>query len=145
MKANTLIIDYRYELPWQKRYASNVCTAGLWLTWGLLWQPVLSSLGLLDLERDALIQQVAQLMLSILQNGFSALVACGLSLWLWTNYIPAHSIQTMQPAPLNQFTEHFQLEPVMLTQSRQAKIVTVYHDQEGKIVDLQAHSHHPAS
>ncbi|MEW9149879.1 poly-beta-1,6-N-acetyl-D-glucosamine biosynthesis protein PgaD [Acinetobacter indicus] len=57
MKANTLIIDYRYELPWQKRYASNVCTAGLWLTWGLLWQPVLSSLGLLDLERDALIQQ----------------------------------------------------------------------------------------
>ena len=54
MKANSLIIDVRRQLPWHKRYFSTTTTAMMWAGWLLLWRPFILVWVLIELQKRIL-------------------------------------------------------------------------------------------
>ena len=137
MKNNALIIDLRSQMPWHKRYVSNTTTAMLWAVWLLLWRPVMIIVGILGVQKPQIVQQFVQMFTHVLENGFTALIACAISLWLWSNFVSSKSVKPTQNKTLDDYAQYFELSPSQLQQARQDQVLTVYHNAEGKIVAIK--------
>lgn len=133
MKAESLIIDLRKQLPWHRRYFSTTKTAMLWAFWLLLWRPIVILVGYLSLEKPQLIHYFFEAFAKALENGLIALIACAVSLWLWSNFVPAKTKKEMEPKSTQDYADHFNLNVEALVHSRQQKISTVHHDADGRI------------
>ena len=138
MNIQSVIIDIRHQLPWQKRYLTTTSTLMLWGAWLLLWQPLMISLGLLEHHHNHyLIDQVLQVFWHVLENGFIAILACALMLWLWSNFIPAKSVKYTQVKGIQDYAAHFELAAEQIHVSRTKQVVTVYHNASGQIVHIE--------
>ena len=109
----------------------------LWAGWLLLWQPLMISLGVFDQHNHQLVNQIMHVFWSVLENGFVAIMACALMLWLWSNFIPAKSIKYVQVKGITDYAAHFELSAEQIHRSRQQKIVTVHHDESGQIIRIE--------
>ena len=137
MNTQSIIIDVRRQLPWHQRYLSNTSTVLLWGVWLLLWQPLMVSLGFGQYVNDHLVDQILHVFFGVLENGFIAILACALMLWLWSNFIPAKSVKYTQVQGVKDYAESFQVSAEQIHRSRQQKIVTVHHDEHGRIVRVE--------
>ncbi len=137
MKHNSLIIDLRSQMPWHKRYVSNTTTAMLWAVWLLLWRPLMIIVGILGVQKPHIVQQFVQMFAHVLENGFTALIACAISLWLWSNFVSSKSIKLTKTKSLEDYAAYFELSPSQLTQVRHDQVLTVHHNAEGKIVQIK--------
>lgn len=134
----SVIIDIRHQLPWQKRYLTNTSTLMLWGAWLLLWQPLMISLGMLDHHHNSdLLDQIMHVFFGILEHGFIAILACALMLWLWSNFIPAKSVKYTQLKGINDYAAHFELTAEQIHSCRNKKIVTVHHNASGQIIKVE--------
>lgn len=136
MKTVSLIIDLRDRLPWHRRYMSNTTTAILWGCWLLLWRPFVLIAGYIALEKPHLIHYFFLAFAKVIENGFTALLACAISLWLWSNFIPSKTRQQAEAKSLNEYADEFGLETQQLNLLRQQKISTVHHDMHGRITHI---------
>ena len=73
----------------------------------------------------------------VLENGFFALIACAVSLWLWSNFVPAKTKKEAETKSTAQYASYFNLDIGALMQARQQKIATVHHNAEGRITKIQ--------
>ena len=137
MNIQSIIIDIRDQLPWQQRCLSTTTTVLLWAGWLLLWQPLMISLGVFDQHNHQLVNQIMHVFWSVLENGFVAIMACALMLWLWSNFIPAKTRNQVKAKNLDEYSDYFHINPEKLQQSRQQKIITVHHNADGQITHLQ--------
>lgn len=136
MTKNSLIIDLRRQLPWHKRYVSHTTTAMLWAGWIFLWRPLMIVAGFIGVQNPYLFNHFIEVFTRALENGFTALVACAISLWLWSNFASAKKVKPLQQNSVEDYAHYFALNPEDLTQSRQQKIMTVHHNVEGKITNI---------
>lgn len=136
MKTQSIIIDLRHQLSWQQRCVSNTSTLLLWLGWLLLWQPLMVSLGLFDSHNHYLADRIMQVFWGVLENGFVAILACAMMLWLWSNFIPAKSVKYVQAKGIKDYADNFELSAEQIHRSRQQKVVTVHHDECGRIIRM---------
>ncbi|AMW79529.1 hypothetical protein AMD27_11945 [Acinetobacter sp. TGL-Y2] len=138
MNIQSIIIDIRHQLPWQKRYLTNTSTFMLWGAWLLLWEPLMMCLGILDQHHDHdLVDQILRVFFRVLENGFIAILACALMLWLWSNFIPATSVKYAQVKGIQDYASHFNLPAEQIHGSRVKKVVTVHHNASGQIVKIE--------
>ncbi|OTG91606.1 poly-beta-1,6-N-acetyl-D-glucosamine biosynthesis protein PgaD [Acinetobacter sp. ANC 3813] len=138
MKSNSLIIDLRRQLPWHKRYASNTSTAMMWAVWLLLWRPVLIVAGLMSLQKHHVLQHLFGSFGLGLEHGITALFACVAALLLWSNYMPAKTVEKTQVKTMTDYVHHFNVPVKEVEQGRQKKISIVHHDEHGKIVRIES-------
>ena len=137
MKNNGLIIDLRHHLPWHKRYASSTSTAVMWAVWLLLWRPVLLVAGFISLQKHHVLQYLFGAFGLGLEHGITALLACAAALLLWSNYMPAKTVQKTQQKTMTDYVHHFNVPVQEVEQGRQQKISIVHHDEQGKIVRIE--------
>lgn len=136
MKNNSLIIDLRRQLPWHKRYASGTSTAFMWTIWLLLWRPALLVMGFVSLQKNHVLEHLFGAFGIGLEHGFTALVACAISLLLWSNYIPAKTVEKQRAKTMTDYVQHFDLPEQEIEQGRIQKISTVHHDEFGRITHI---------
>lgn len=137
MNTESVIIDLRNQLPWQQRYLGVIFTVLLWGAWLLLWRPLMVSLGLGEHVSDHLVDQILHVFFGVLENGFIAILACALMLWLWSNFIPAQSAKYTQVQGIKDYAESFKVSAEQIHRSRQQTIVTVHHDEHGRITRIE--------
>lgn len=133
METKLVIIDIRHQIPWQKRYLSNMGTLLLWGFWILLWQPIAIALGLIEVQHQLFVDQVLDAFFTVVEHGLMSIVILAVVLWLWTHCIPSESIKNHQAKSMQDYAEHYQMDVQSIHRTRQQKIVTVYHDESGKI------------
>lgn len=85
MKTESLIIDVRGQLPWHRRYSHNH-DSDVMGSWLLLWRPLVIGIGYLSIQKPHLVHYFFSTFAQVLENGFFALIACAVSLWLWSNF-----------------------------------------------------------
>lgn len=136
MKAGSLIIDLRARLPWHRRYMSNTTTAILWGFWLFLWRPIVLIASYIAIEKPHLIHYFFLTFTKVIENGFTALLACAVSLWLWSNFMPSKSRKQAQAKSLSEYAEEFGLEAPQLNLLRQQKVSIVHHDMNGRITHI---------
>ena len=137
MKNKPLIIDLREQLPWHRRYFTTTLTAMLWACWLFLWRPIVIVIGYISVQKPHLLHYFFSTFAQVLENGFFALIGCAVSLWLWSNFVPAKTKKEAQTKELKQYASYFNLETDALIQARQQKIVTVHHNTEGRITKIK--------
>ena len=137
MKTQSLIIDVRGQLPWHRRYFTTTMTAMLWAGWLLLWRPLIIGIGYLSIQKPHLVHYFFSTFAKVLENGFFALIACAVSLWLWSNFVPAKTKKEAETKSTAQYAGYFKLDTDALIQARQQKIATVHHNAEGRITKIQ--------
>lgn len=135
-KKNPLIIDLRDQLPWRKRYLSNTTTLLLWGAWLLLWRPMILVIGLIYAHKVSLLDHLFDTFRLVVENGFTALVACALSLWMWSTLVSPKSKQDAEAKKLDDYAKYFGINQAHLQDARQQKVVYVHHNEEGKITRL---------
>ncbi|MDQ8953787.1 poly-beta-1,6-N-acetyl-D-glucosamine biosynthesis protein PgaD [Acinetobacter rudis] len=136
MKKNPLIIDLRQQFPLHKRYFSNTTTLLLWGSWLLLWRPVMIVVSLIYAHQINLLNRVFDTFSSVVENGFAALVACAITLWMWSTFVSPKSKVQVTQKKVEDYAKYFGLHQQHLEQTRQQKVVYVHHNQEGKITHL---------
>ena len=136
MKTQTLIIDVRNQLPWHKRYVSNTTTAMLWGGWIFLWRPLIILIGYISIQKPHLIEHFFSAIAHVLENGFTALLACAVSLWLWSNFIPSKTKAQAKDKNTDEYARYFNLDLEQLKASRLQKKSTVHHDTDGRITHI---------
>lgn len=137
MDKNKLIIDLRYKLPWYRRYASTTSTALVWGIWLLLWRPIMLILGLIGAHRAGIAGKVLTLFLEALEKGMIILMLATLVLLVWHNMLPRKARKNIPAKTDQDYADYFHLEAQQLTQKRQQSIITVHHDNQGKITVLE--------
>lgn len=137
MKKNALIIDLRSQLPWHRRYASNTTTAMLWAGWLFLWRPLMIIAGFIGVQNPHLFNRFVEVFTTALEQGFTALVACAISLWLWSNFASAKKVKPLQPYNVEEYAHYFRLNTEDLQQSQQQQVITVRHHADGKIMSIE--------
>jgi poly-beta-1,6-N-acetyl-D-glucosamine biosynthesis protein PgaD len=133
VKAESVIIDIRHQIPWQKRYISNTGTLMLWGFWILLWQPIAISVGLIEVRQHKLVEQLMNAFFNVVENGFTTICICAVLLWLWSRFMPAETVKQCEVKSMKEYSEHFKIDMQTIHQARQKKIVTVHHDASGQI------------
>jgi len=136
MKTETLIIDVRNQLPWHKRYLSNTTTAMLWGCWLFLWRPLVIFISYVAIQKPHLIEHFFSAIAHVLENGFTALLACAISLWLWSHFIPSKTKAQAKDKSTEEYARYFNLDARQLKASRLQKVVIVHHDTEGRITHI---------
>lgn len=136
MKTETLIIDVRDQLPWHKRYLSNTTTAMLWGFWLFLWRPLVILIGYISVQKPHLIEHFFGTIAHVLENGFTALLACAVSLWLWSHFIPSKTKAQAKDKSTEEYARSFNLDTQELKMSRLQKVATVHHDAHGRITHI---------
>ena len=136
MKKNPLIIDLRQQLPMHKRYVSNTTTLLLWGSWFLLWRPVVIVIGLIYAHQINLLTHILDTFSSVIENGFTALLACAITLWMWSTLVSLKSKTQITQKKVDEYARYFGLHQQHLEETRQQKVVFVHHNQEGKITHL---------
>lgn len=133
---NPLIIDLRDQLPWRKRYISNTGTLLLWGAWLLLWRPMVVMVELIYEHKISLLDHLFDTFRLVLENGFTALVACAITLWMWSTLVSPKAKRATEPKELNDYAKYFGLNQEHLQDARKQKVVYVHHNQDGKITHL---------
>lgn len=136
METETLIIDVRDQLPWHKRYLSNTTTAMLWGFWLFLWRPLVILIGYISVQKPHLIEHFFGTLAHVLENGFTALLACAVSLWLWSHFIPSKTKAQAKDKSTEEYARSFNLDTQELKMSRLQKVATVHHDAHGRITHI---------
>lgn len=136
VKENPLIIDLRKQLPLHKRYMSNTTTLLLWGSWFMLWRPLVIVLGMIYAHKINLLTHLLDTFTSVVENGFTALLACAISLWLWSTFVGQKTKAEIEPKKVADYAKYFGLHQQHLEETRQQKVIFVHHNQEGKITHL---------
>ena len=138
MKANSLIIDLRRQLPWHKRYFSTTTTAMMWAGWLLLWRPFILVWVLIELQKTHIAQRLMSAFSDGIERGVVALFMCAIALLLW-GLLPAkrvhkkHAIEKTLP----EYARYFELSEQEIQIGRQQKVSIVHHDENGKIIRVE--------
>ena len=138
MKANSLIIDVRHQLPWHKRYFSTTTTAMMWGGWLLLWRPFILVWVLIELQKTHIAQRLMAAFSDGIERGVVALFICAIALLLW-GLLPAkrvhkkHAIEKTLP----EYARYFELSEQEIQTGRQQKVSIVHHDENGKIIRVE--------
>lgn len=138
MKANSLIIDLRRQLPWHKRYFSTTTTAMMWAGWLLLWRPFILVWVLIELQKTHIAQRLMAAFSDGIERGVVALFMCAIALLLW-GLLPAkrvhkkHAIEKTLP----EYAHYFELSEQEIQTGRQQKVSIVHHDENGKIIRVE--------
>ncbi|MDF2418783.1 poly-beta-1,6-N-acetyl-D-glucosamine biosynthesis protein PgaD [Acinetobacter beijerinckii] len=138
MKANSLIIDLRRQLPWHKRYFSTTTTAMMWAGWLLLWRPFILVWVLIELQKTHIAQRLMAAFSDGIERGVVALFMCAIALLLW-GLLPAkrlhkkHAIEKTLP----EYARYFELSEQEIQTGRQQKVSIVHHDENGKIIRVE--------
>ena len=138
MKTESLIIDVRGQLPWHRRYFTTTLTAMLWACWLFLWRPLVLLMGYISVQKPHLVHYFFSTFAQVLENGFFALIACAVSLWLWSNFVPAKTKKEVETQSTAKYADYFNLDTDALIQARQQKITTVHHDATGRMTKIQS-------
>ncbi|AXK40198.1 poly-beta-1,6-N-acetyl-D-glucosamine biosynthesis protein PgaD [Crenobacter cavernae] len=144
MSTQTLIIDARHQLNLPQRMLSSTLTAMLWMLWFYLWLPALSLLAWLSGFRAFYQQMIAQPVWLRGPQTFSMYLltlfaaACALALWarLSQRQGLGCALQQGRTVPLFDYAQHFGANAGEIETGRDASVVVVHHDAEGRIVQI---------
>ncbi|MCH7297249.1 poly-beta-1,6-N-acetyl-D-glucosamine biosynthesis protein PgaD [Acinetobacter higginsii] len=138
MKADSLIIDVRRQLPWHKRYFSTTTTAMMWAGWLLLWRPFILVWVLVELQKTHIAQRLMSAFGDGIEHGVTALFMCAVALLLWS-LLPAKRVHKKHAVEktLPDYARYFELAEQEIQIGRQQKVSIVHHDENGKIVRVE--------
>ena len=138
MKANSLIIDLRSQLPWQRRYFSMTTTAMMWAVWLLLWRPFILVWVLVELQKSHIAERLMAALSHGIEHGVMALVSCAIALLLW-GFLPSKRVHKkhVMEKQLSEYARYFELPEQEIHTGRLQKITTIHHDENGKIIRVQ--------
>ncbi|ENW78610.1 poly-beta-1,6-N-acetyl-D-glucosamine biosynthesis protein PgaD [Acinetobacter sp. ANC 3929] len=138
MKADSLIIDVRRQLPWHKRYFSTTTTAMMWAGWLLLWRPFILVWVLVELQKTHIAQRLMSAFSDGIEHGVTALFMCAVALLLW-GLLPAKRVHKKHAVEktLPDYARYFELPEQEIQVGRQQKVSIVHHDENGKIIRVE--------
>ncbi len=137
----TLIINKRHEMPKRKRLLWDAFTVLLWIGWIYLWKPViivLYKIIMLDAPVEELSDVIYEEVNAIpFEHAIIMLTVTPVILFILSrlNRHQAPSEHLMYEA--HEYSEYFKLEEGQLASCIESQLVTVYHDEYGRIVRLE--------
>jgi poly-beta-1,6-N-acetyl-D-glucosamine biosynthesis protein PgaD len=144
--SESVIINVRRQLHWQRRFFSDATTAMLWGFWLWLFRPVFgilasfvgTGLGL----QHSLLTALTVVAPTSLETTALALVATSAILLLWNvaaaKLAPGDSSSATQASALPDYASHFGMTSAEVAQLRSNRICVVHHDEQGRIVGIEA-------
>jgi poly-beta-1,6-N-acetyl-D-glucosamine biosynthesis protein PgaD len=139
--SDSLIINVRKQLHWQRRLFSDASTAALWGFWLWLCRPVIGALswlvGLGAGVQHSLVQVMAQNAPVSLERTALALCSTSGTLLLWNLFTVRRSAPTQSP-PLPDYGSYFGLSDQQLQSCRNSQVSVVHHDEQGRIVSVES-------
>lgn len=144
--SDSVIINVRRQLHWQRRLFSDATTAMLWGLWLWLFRPVFGILASLIGTglgmQHSLLTALTLVAPTSLGTTAVALVATSVLLLGW-NLLAGRMSAAEAPLPdlasaLPDYAAHFGLEAAELAQCRASRVCVVHHDEQGRIVQIAA-------
>lgn len=137
----TLIINKRHELPFWKRALWDIVTVCLWLGWFYLWKPlVLVFYKIITLKvppesiSDTIWDEIASVQF---EHAVFMLIATPIVLFVLSR-LQRHQNTSMHLFyDTNDYANYFQLDQIQLQRCIDSQVITVYHDEHGKIDKLE--------
>lgn len=141
MKKRTLIINKRNEMPFAKKIGWDIVTVLLWAGWIYLWKPLLIvfyKIVTLDAEVDEISNVIFDEISAVtVEHAIIMLVATPTILFIlsWLNRHVAPSVHFIYK--FDEYAKYFQVDSAKLRESVDAQLITIYHDNSGRIVDIE--------
>ncbi|MDD3475721.1 MAG: poly-beta-1,6-N-acetyl-D-glucosamine biosynthesis protein PgaD [Sulfurimonas sp.] len=141
MKKRTLIINKRNEMPFAKKIGWDIVTVLLWAGWIYLWKPLLIvfyKIVTLDAEVDEISNVIFDEISAVtVEHAIIMLVATPTILFIlsWLNRHVAPSVHFIYK--FDEYAKYFQVDSAKLRDSIDAQLITIYHDNSGRIVDIE--------
>lgn len=140
---DTLIINVRRQLHWQRRLACDASTLMLWAAWLWLCRPLFGAVATLCGSRAGAHFGTAGAALSCTPASveWSAMLLAGTSvlLLLWKQ-LTARQAQRPRLAAQPDYAAHFGLSAQDIQRSRDCPVCVVHHDESGRIVQIHDRS-----
>jgi poly-beta-1,6-N-acetyl-D-glucosamine biosynthesis protein PgaD len=140
---DTLIINVRRQLHWQRRLACDATTLVLWAAWLWLCRPLFGAVATLCGSRAGTHFSAAGPVLSCTPASieWSAVLLAGTSvlLLLWKQVTARQALRPRLTA-LPDYAAHFGLSAHDIQRSRNCSVCVVHHDEQGRIVQIQDRS-----
>ncbi|HUH42436.1 MAG TPA: poly-beta-1,6-N-acetyl-D-glucosamine biosynthesis protein PgaD [Sulfurimonas sp.] len=141
MKKRTLIINKRNEMPFAKKIGWDIVTVLLWAGWIYLWKPLLIvfyKIVTLDAEVDEISNVIFDEISAVtVEHAIIMLVATPTILFIlsWLNRHVAPSVHFIYK--FDEYAKYFQVDSAKLRESVDAQLITINHDNSGRIVDIE--------
>jgi biofilm PGA synthesis protein PgaD len=141
MKKRTLIINKRNEMPFAKKIGWDIVTVLLWAGWIYLWKPLLIvfyKIVTLDAEVDEISNVIFDEISAVtVEHAIIMLVATPTILFIlsWLNRHVAPSVHFIYK--FDEYAKYFQVDSAKLRDSIDAQLITIHHDNSGRIVDIE--------
>lgn len=136
----SLIIDARHHLRWHERLLSDASTAILWSGWLWLCLPLLRAYASFAELGPRLSPALPNLFAlgseDVLGQSVVALIGASGTLMAW-NRLPARRARAAPALSSREQAQYFELPEHELRASREAAVVVVHHDEQGRIVRLE--------
>lgn len=150
--ARPLIIERPDLQSGPQRLLSTALTVGFWVLYAYLWLPVLGLLGwafgvsrfyeeMVRLEGYRPLLQLLGwygLVVGLLAGSLIAWAS-----WNYRRFRHMHRRAAPRPVGLDQIAGHGGVEPARLLLWQRARVLTVHHDEDGRIVDVRPHGAPP--
>ncbi|MFA5460476.1 MAG: poly-beta-1,6-N-acetyl-D-glucosamine biosynthesis protein PgaD [Sulfurimonas sp.] len=141
MKKRTLIINKRNEMPFAKKIGWDIVTVLLWAGWIYLWKPLLIvfyKIVTLDAEVDEISNVIFDEISAVtVEHAIIMLVATPTVLFIlsWLNRHVAPSVHFIYK--FDEYAKYFQVDSAKLRDATDAQLITIHHDNSGRIVDIE--------
>jgi poly-beta-1,6-N-acetyl-D-glucosamine biosynthesis protein PgaD len=141
MKKRTLIINKRNEMPFAKKIGWDIVTVLLWAGWIYLWKPLLIvfyKIVTLDAEVDEISNVIFDEISAVtVEHAIIMLVATPTILFIlsWLNRHVAPSVHFIYK--FDEYAKYFQVDSAKLRDATDAQLITIHHDNSGRIVDIE--------
>lgn len=138
----TLIINKRHELPVTKRLAWDIVTLLLWIGWIYLWKPLLIVVyRILTLKAepdeiaDVIVREIGVIPF---EHAIFMLIATPVVLFVLSR-LNRHQAPTQHLVyESGDYAKYFDLNDKELRECTNTQMVTVYHDEHGRIIRLES-------
>ncbi|ETD72633.1 hypothetical protein V757_03040 [Pelistega indica] len=140
-KNNALIINQRKSLPYKKRLYSDILTILLWCFWLYLWKPfflILWKIFKVDQDEDKLINSILNQVDSLtFTHALEMLIGTSLLLIIINKISRRQRDYHKTVYKLEDYANYFDLKTDNLNNAQHAQTITIYHDDSGKIINLE--------
>jgi len=137
---DTLIINARRELGWQRRAASDLSTAMLWIGWILMWTPVFRKLRevvRLHVRFELAAREVLKTVTPIsVGHAVVALLGTTTLLLLWSLLPKRRVIHAHATLTTTDHARHFGIDERQVASGLQSRICVVNHDDDGAVTGI---------
>lgn len=125
----TIIINHRHKMPWYQRWATRKATLLLWVMFVGMCQPWQDEYLDTGLQYE-----------DVMWYGLRIVILAMAALYLYYRYLVQQKTVAplSKPLTLQDYSSYTGLSETMLTEARNSKNVTVFHDESGQLVSINS-------